>query len=201
MSFARLRITDWVAMLAAVALLFAMASDWYSTAQGEEARRIERLSEDPLPGQGGEVEREVNKRAAERAEEAERNAWQADAAVDRLILLVLLGAAVLGLAAGFLRATGRRFEPPWTPSGLAAIVGTAGALLIGYRMLQEPGADEASTIEPGAPIAVFVLGALVLACAVALRHEEAGEPFRELPEPSEPPSATPEERPPEPAAR
>jgi hypothetical protein len=53
-------------------------------------------------------------------------------------------------------------------------------------LVQEPGLDEASTIKAGAPLAVVVLGALLLACARSLKHEEEGEPFRRLPEPKAP---------------
>ena len=56
MSFASLRAADWVAFIAALALLFVSAVDWYSTVAGDEARRIQGLS-DPAGALGGEVER------------------------------------------------------------------------------------------------------------------------------------------------
>ena len=186
MTFARLRLADWVAILAALALLLVMATDWYSTAKGEEARRVEGLSEQAVPGAGGEVERQVNEDARFIAESQERNAWQADGGVDRAILIVLLVTAVLTVGAGFLRAAGRRFDPPLTPSALAAIAAAAGALLVTYRILQEPGLDDVSTIKAGAPLAVLVLGAITLACARGLKREEEGTQFRELPKPREP---------------
>lgn len=188
MTFLRLRLADWLAMAAALALLFAMAADWYSTKQGHEARRIEGISE-PSGALGGEVEREVQKRAREAAEGEETNAWQADGAVDRLILMVLIATALLALAAGFLRAAGRRFMPPLSPSGLAAMGAALGALLVVYRMLQEPGLDDATTVESGAPLALIALAAIAYAGAVAMRAEEAGAQFRELPQAREEPAA------------
>ena len=41
MTFARLRLSDWVVFVAALALLFTTAFDWYSTQAGVEARKIE----------------------------------------------------------------------------------------------------------------------------------------------------------------
>jgi hypothetical protein len=179
MTFERLRPADWVALAAALVLLFAMAMDWYSTTTGREARRIEELSRDPAPGQGGEVEREVQERARISAEEHEKNAWQASGAIDRLILFALLAAAGLAVAAGFFRAAGRRFEPPWTPSSLAAGAAALAALLVTYRIIQEPGLDVAATVEAGAPVALVALGVLTVAGAVAMRAEEEGRAFRE----------------------
>jgi hypothetical protein len=191
MTFARLRTADWVALAAALALLLVMALDWYSTALGDEARRIERNTQGNYQGEAGQDIRDYNEDARIVAEGEERNAWQADGAVDRVILIALLAAALLAVASGFLRAAGRRFEPPLTPSGLAAIAAAVAALLVTYRIVQEPGLDEASTIKAGAPLAVVVLGALLLACSRSLKHEEEGEPFRELP-PAKPAEPAPE---------
>ena len=182
MTFARLRAADWVALVASLALLFVMAADWYSTVRGEEARRIERISE-PEGALGGEVEREVREDARLAAEGAEENAWQADGGVDRLILALLLAAVAFGIAAAFLRAAGRRFEPPLTPHGLAGLAAALGALLVGYRLaVDQPGADAGTTVQSAAPVAVVVLGILAYACATAMRAEDAGTAFREPPE-------------------
>lgn len=197
MTFARLRRADWVAMLAALALLFVMATDWYSTEQGEAARRIERNTHQPPTGQQGEIDRALNEDARVIAQDQEKNAWQADAGIDRLILFLLLAAAGLGLAAAFFRAAGRRFDPPLTPSALAAIASLFGALLVTYRIIQEPGIDAGSTVQSGAPLAVGALGLLALTTALGLRNEEAGKPFSELPEPAkdQEPASEPEPAP------
>jgi hypothetical protein len=179
-TFARLRTADWVAMVAALALLLVMAADWYSTARGEAAREVEENTEGTFGGQAGQDISDVNEEARATAEGEERNAWQADGAVDRLILVVLLATVGLALAAGCLRAAGARFEPPLTPSALAAIGAGVAALLVIYRILQEPGLDAASTVEAGAPLAVVALGVIAFACSRALKNEEEGAPFREL---------------------
>jgi hypothetical protein len=186
MTFARLRTADWLAMLAALVLLLVLAADWYSNAQGDEARRVERLSQGAPPGEGGTIEREVNDDARVIAEGQERNAWQADGTIDRIILIMLLATVALALAAGFLRAAGKRFEPPWTPSAVAAIAAAVGALLVTYRIVQEPGVDDISTIKAGAPLAVMALALIAFACSRGLKHEEEGEPFRQLPQPKSP---------------
>jgi hypothetical protein len=188
MTFARLRTADWLAMVAALALLLIMAADWYSTAIGDEARNVERNTQGNVAGEAGQDLRDANGQARIIAEGQERNAWQADGAIDRIILIVLLTAIVLALAAGFLRAAGKRFEPPLTPSALAAIAAAVGALLVTYRIIQEPGLDDVSTVKAGAPLAVIALGSILFACSRGLKHEEAGEPFRELaePKPAEP---------------
>jgi hypothetical protein len=66
------------------------------------------------------------------------------------------------------------------------------ALLVAYRIVQEPGLDEATTVQAGAPLAVIVLGVLAFASGRGLRAEEAGDAFRE-PRPRTPaaPPATP----------
>jgi hypothetical protein len=187
-TFARLGMADRLAMLAALALLFVMAGDWYGTKLGDGARRVQRTAE-PHGALGGEVERRVERDAELAAEGQERNAWQADGAPDRLILAAMVATVALVMAAGFLRAAGRRFEPPGTPSAVAGVLAPATALLVGYRLVEQPGLDEATTVKAGAPLAILVLGCIALACAVALRAEEAGTAFRQLGEAEAAPSA------------
>ena len=179
MSFARLQRADVAAMVAAFALLFVMALDWYSTVAAEEARRLEEITE-PRGAQGGEVGRAVDTRAREAAEEGERNAWQADGAIDRVILVLLLLAYVLAVASAFMRAAGRRVSPPWTPASAGAVVAGVAALLIAYRTWQEPGLDAANTVQAGAPLAILVLGFLTLALATAYRGEESGRAWKRM---------------------
>lgn len=178
MSFARLLRADRVAMAAALALLLIMALDWYSTASGEEARRIEAISE-PSGGAGGQVEREVQEDARLIAEGEERNAWQVPGAFDRLILIGLLATIALAIAAAYLRAAARRFEPPLTPSALAAVAATVTAVAVACRTLQEPGLDEATTVEAGAPLALIALGVIALAARSAMGAEDNGTAWAE----------------------
>ena len=92
---------------------------------------------------------------ASRREGAEKNAWQVSAAIDRLILLGLLLTSALGIAAAFGHAAGRA-SSAWSADRAGRQRVTA--LLIVYRMLQEPGLDEATVVKAGAPLALVVLG-------------------------------------------
>jgi hypothetical protein len=179
MSLARLQRSDVVALLASIALLLVMAADWYSTVHAEEARRVEEFTA-PQGGLGGEVERTVDRQARERAEAGERNAWQADGGIDRVILVVLLAAYGLALLSAFLRAAGRRLEPPFTPAAFGALAAGLGALLVAYRIWQEPGFDNFNTVRPAAPLAIFALGILSLALATAYRGEESGRAWARM---------------------
>ena len=188
MTFARLLRADAIAMVAALALLLLMALDWYGTTTGDEARRTEKLAQ-PQGAEAGEVERRVQEDARFIAEDEEKNAWQVTGVIDRVILIGLLATVLLALAAGWLRAAARRFEPPLTPTGLAAISATVTALLIAYRIVQEPGFDASTVVKSGPPLALIVLALIALACRSALAEEEAGTAWRE-PSPREDPVAT-----------
>jgi hypothetical protein len=48
------------------------------------------------------------------------------------------------------------------------------ALLVLYRVLQEPGFDDATTVQIGAPLALAVLGLIAFASASAVRAEDEG---------------------------
>ena len=170
MTFARLGPADWVVFIAALALLFTTAFDWYSTQAGEEARRIQERSR-PAEGEpSGELQSDVERDAGALAESKERNPWQEDGAIDRIILVCLLVTAALGVLAGFWRASGRDAGGlgPYAWVGIAACVT---ALLVLYRILQEPGFDELTTVKVGAPLALGVLGLLAFAAASSLRQE------------------------------
>lgn len=173
MTFARLRVADWVVFVAALALLFTTAADWYSTKAGEEARQIEQQAQPEEGEAGGQAQAEVEREAGALAESKERNAWQEDGAIDRLILICLLLTAALGVAAGFWRASGRET----TGLGPYALVGVSAgvtALLVLYRIVQEPGFDELNTVQIGAPLALGVLGVIAFGAASSLRQEEGG---------------------------
>ena len=190
MTFERLRPADWVALVASFALLFTLALDWWTTPQGQEDRRIQHIQQ-PQGALGGEIPREVQSEAKLGAQKAERNAWQQNGGIDRVILLVLLLTAALGVASAFFRAAGKRFEPPWSPSGVTAMTAVLGALLVAYRIIQKPGLNEATVVKAGAPLAVVVLGVIAFASTVAMRAEEQGRAFREprRPQPEPAPAA------------
>lgn len=171
----------WVAGIGALALLLVMAMDWYSTATGDEARRIERLTENPSGAEGGEIDRRLNEDAAIVAEGEEKNAWQVDALVDRILLVLMLAAIVLALLTWFTRALGARARPTGLgPAGLAALLAAFAAVLVAYRIIQEPGLDDATNVKLGAPLALLPLAMIALGASSALRaddeaHEEQEE--------------------------
>ncbi len=180
MTFARLRVADWVVFVAALALLFTTAADWYSTQSGEEARRIQEQSR-PEEGQpSGQIQTEVERDAGVLAEAQERNAWQEDGTIDRVILICLLITAALGVGAGFWRASGRetRGLGPYALVGVSACVT---AVLVLYRILQEPGFDELTTVKFGAPLALGVLGVIAFGAASSLREEGRRDPVEPAP--------------------
>jgi hypothetical protein len=179
LTFARLRVSDWVVFVAALALLFTTAPDWYSTARGEEARQIQKNA----AGSPGQAEQEVERDAGALAEGQERNAWQEDGLIDRSILIALLATSALGVMAAFWRASGRGTDG-LGPFGLAGLAACVTALLILYRIIQEPGFDESTTVKIGAPLALGVLGVMAFACATALRDDSRREPAREAREAS-----------------
>jgi hypothetical protein len=174
LTFARLRPAEWVVFVTALALLFTTAPDWYSTKTGEEARRIQQDNRAEQGQPVGETQAELERDAEALAEAQERNAWQEDGTLDRVILVLLLATAALGVAAGFWRASGRE-RAGLGPYGIAGAAAVVTALLVLYRILQEPGFDEVTTVQIGAPLALAVLGVYAFACALALR-EPAGEP-------------------------
>jgi hypothetical protein len=169
MSFARLRAADWVAFLAALALLLATAADWYSTEGGRQAREFEQGA--PAQGEGAELADD----AAAAAEDEERNAWQADAAIDRVILVALLATVALTALATLTRAAGRQTGDGVGPTAWAGMAAALTALLVLFRVIQEPGFDEVNTVQYGAPLALGLLGVLAFACAMSVRADEEKE--------------------------
>jgi hypothetical protein len=173
-TFARLRRADWVVFVAALALLFTTAADWYSTEAGEEARRIEAQARSGNGANPGEVEQEIEQDAGALAEAQERNAWQEDAPIDRIILIGLLATSALGVGAAFWRASGRGSDGLGA-FGLAGLFAFATALLVLYRIVQEPGLDPITTVKAGPPLALGVLGVIAFGCAISLREGARAE--------------------------
>jgi len=162
-----------VAGIGALLLLFVMAVDWYSTATGDEARRVESLTDNPSGAESGEIDRRLNEEARFVAEGQEKNAWQADALIDRILIGFLVASIVLALITWFTRALGGRAPTKGIgPAGLTAITATIAAILVAYRIIQEPGLDEATHVKAGAPLALIPLGMIALGASAAMRADD-----------------------------
>lgn len=186
----RLRLGDVVALLAAFALLFIMAGDWYSTATGVEAREIVERQGTEGPGSGlfddGAVE---DARVA--AEQAERNAWQISSPVDLLTLLALLATVGLAIAAAALRAAGREYpEARRSPTALLAAAALVALLLVVLQAALRLDADSEVVVRIGLPLGVAALGMVACGSALALRQDQraapSGSPARERAAPDPP---------------
>ncbi len=70
--------------------------------------------------------------------------------VDSVLLVLLFATVAFAAVAAFARAAGRRFEPPGTPSAAAALTAALAALLVAYRIVQQPGLDAGTTVKAGA---------------------------------------------------
>ena len=126
LTFERLRISDWVVFVAALALLFTTAAPvWYSTKAGDEARRVQQEAQ-PEEGQpSGQSEAEVEREAG-RARRQRREDRLGGGRHDRprSSSICVLATSVLGVLAGFWRASGRpaRGIGPYGLCGLMACI-------------------------------------------------------------------------------
>jgi hypothetical protein len=169
-TFTRLGRGDLLAMIAALALLLVMATDWYSTKLGEQARHDQALI---LPQiNRSEDNPKESTRQGEFADTQEKNAWQADGLIDRVILVALVASVALALAGAWARAADRRILiARWSPSALASVVGLVACAMLVYRILQPPGLNEAAVVKAGAPLGLLCAGLLTIGARVAARAE------------------------------
>jgi hypothetical protein len=174
-TFTRLGRGDVLAALAALALLLVMAMDWYTTKEGQQLRDDSKLV---VPQLNNEVTPSIKEQAENAAEAFEKNAWQADALIDRIILVAMLAAILLALAAAVLRAAGRRPRAP-SVSALASIAGLVVFVLIAYRIFQPPGLNDAAVVKAGAPLALLCTALITIGARIATIAER--EPPREAP--------------------
>ena len=158
-----------VAAVAALVLLLVMAMDWYGSHAADLAHQIN--SSAITQGSQGGAATAVREDANTVIARDEKNAWQEGAFVDRVLLVFLLLSVFLPLFAAAHRAAGRRSQPPWTPSAFAAIVAAIAALLVAYRMLNEPGSDASTTIKIGAPLGFLMLAIISFGAASAFQGE------------------------------
>jgi hypothetical protein len=167
--FERLARGHAVAAIAALVLLLVMAMDWYGSQAADAAHQIDNSA--LTRGSQGGASAAVRADAERVIARDEKNAWQEDDSLGRLLLFMLLGCVFLPLFAAGYRAAGRRAQPPWTPSALAAILAAATALLVAYRIVNEPGSDVTTTVKLGAPLGLLALAAIGLGSAWAFQGE------------------------------
>src|SRR5829696_7993989 len=181
----RLRLGHAVAFVAALALMFIMAGDWYTTDDGVRARQIERSAGQGLPG-WGMIDRGAVDDARLEAEKAERNAWQVASFLDALVLVALLATVALAIAAAALQAAGRTFDPRRSPSSAAGAAAAAAFVLVVAQAAARLDPDSDDVFQVGLPLAVRALGAIALGSAMAVRDaldegEHGGSPPRSRP--------------------
>ena len=99
-----------------------------------------------------------------------------------MILLGLLATVALAIAAAYLRAAGKRFEPPLTPSALAAVGGHVPPCSWPTARSRSRVSTRPPRWKSGLPLALVVLGGdRPVACRAAMREEEQGTAWREEP--------------------
>ena len=165
-----------MAGIAALALVLVVTGmDWYGTTTGDEAREIEERTEDASGAEAGEVERTVNERAGEVADRETDKAWEADGLIDRVILVLIGATIVLAVINWFTRSLGAKPTKGIGPAGVCAVLATVAAVLVAYRIIQEPGFDAATTVKAGPLVAIFLLAAIAIGSSSALRDDDREE--------------------------
>lgn len=165
-----------VAGLAALALLLVTVGvDWYGTALGDDARQIQEQTEDSSGAEAGEISRSLNERADEVVDRETDKAWEADGLIDRILLGFLGATILLAVVTWFARSMGAKPTPGLGPAGLTGLLATASAMLVAYRIIQEPGLDDATTVKAGPLLALLLLAAIAIGSSSALRNDETEE--------------------------
>jgi hypothetical protein len=188
-----------VAAVAALGLLLVMTMNWYGSHEADLARKLSN-SANIGGGEAGEVGREVKADADRIIARDEKNPWQERDRIDRVLLALLVLAAALPLVAAAVRAAGARPKPPWSLSVFAALAAVAAALLVAYRMVNEPGKDGSTTVKIAAPLGLLLLAISGLASASAARREAAWAELRDSASSGEPEASADPLPPVEPAA-
>lgn len=177
MRFERLTRGHVVAAVAALVLLLVMAMDWYGSHAADLAHQVANgvLT---TGAEAGETGRAVKQDADAVIARDEKNAWQETDTLDRVLLALLLLSVVVPLYAAARRAAGKRSQPPWTPSAFAGLIAAAAALLVAYRIINQPGNDVNTTVKIGAPLGLLCLAAIGLGSAWAFQGEASWAEMR-----------------------
>lgn len=187
MSFERLTKGDALAWVAALALLLVTAVDWWSTKLGDAARQVEHeVQKVPNGALSNDIPSTIQQQAKLVAQAQEKNLWQMHGAIDRLILIVLLATALSAALAAVMRVAARRYAGSFTPSAAAALLAGLGALLVLYRLVQQPGDDQVTVVKAGPWLALAALGLIGVGASLAWRAEREGTAWKDEPEPAAP---------------
>jgi hypothetical protein len=190
--FERLARGHVVAAVSALVLLLVMAMDWYGSTAADLAHEVGDSAQ-ASGAQAGEAGRAVKEDADRVIARDEKNAWQEQRFIDRVLLVLLLLSVFLPLYAAAHRASGRRAPPPFTPSALAAVVAAFTGLVVAYRIINEPGTDVTTTVKLGAPLALLALVGIGMGAASAFQGEsDWAELRRSAASDRSPPAADPE---------
>ena len=181
MSFERLTKGDALAWIASLGLLFVTAIDWYSSLLGNAAREIQHDVTVPNGALGSEIPSTVQDQAKLVAQGQEKNLWQLHGGIDRLILIVLLATVICATVAAILRVGAYRYKGTITPSAITAILAALGALLVLYRIVQQPGDDQVTTLKAGPWLALLALGLICLGASLAWAAEQDGSAYEDEP--------------------
>ena len=179
MSFERLTKGDALAWVAALGLLLVTAVTWYSTQFGDAARQIQHDVNVPQGPIGSQVPSTVQQQAKEVADAQQKNLWQLHSGIDRLMLIVILAAALCAAFAAAMRVAAHRYKGGFTPSAAAAILAGVGALLVLYRLVNQPGDNQVVTVKSGPWLAFVALGLLCLGASLAWRAERDGSAWKD----------------------
>lgn len=179
MTFERLTKGDALAWVAGLALLLVTAVDWYSTTLGNAARQIQHDVQVPGGPLGSDIPRTLEDQAKLVAQAQEKNLWQVHGTIDRLMLIVLLAAAICATVAAVMRVAGHRYKGSFTPSAAAALLAGLGAVLVLYRIVQQPGDNQVTTLKAGPWLAFVALGLICVGASLAWRAERDGSAWKE----------------------
>jgi hypothetical protein len=179
MSYERLTKGDALAWVAALGLLLITALTWFSTRLGDAARQIQHDVNVPQGPVGSQIPSTVQQQAKEIADAQQKNLWQLHSPIDRIMLIVILAAALTAAFAAAMRVAARRYRGGFTPSAAAAILAGVGALLVLYRLVNQPGDDQVTTVKSGPWLAFVALGLLCIGASLAWRAERDGTAWKD----------------------
>jgi hypothetical protein len=88
------------------------------------------------------------------------------------VLALIAATILLAVLTWFARALGARPTRGLGPAGVCALLATAAALLVAYRIVQEPGIDAGTNVKAGPLLALVLLGAIAIGSSSALKSDD-----------------------------